>query len=431
MIVRIAIFCYFMNAGGTMRAIEIARGIHDEFRAKSSSDSLDLRIFSNRGPPQTSYEQYVRDAGLAVELCEPEVDNEMWAAFLRAEKTGQGFFPPPYQDRAAVHIRGIMNALLRFQPTLVVHGLFPEAMIAAKILNFPTVCFSPLPMSRDWIAKQQASFLAATGKMPSAAHKDPTKSTLYRAAVECGWPSDPASMQQLYSGADETLVCDLESNYSAEEQAALGPNTYITGPVFAHSSQQLPAKIFSVISSTSKRNKVFFTMASSADRSFIQPTVEALCREPGEFCGVISVAPNICSLDELQLQKYQDSADQSVIITNEFLPFDKIASMVNVVLMHGGQGTVQSALAAGVPIVGVAMQFEQNFNLANVERRGAGIHLSQESWTADNIHAALKRVLGDPFFERAAQRVKAEMGVVDGSRNAAARIVNFAKAHSQ
>jgi hypothetical protein len=375
----------------------------------------------------------VRDAGLVVELCEPEVDTEMWAAFLRAEKTGQGFFPPPYQDRAALHTRGIMDALLQFQPTVVVHGLFPEARIAAKIMNVPTICFSPLPMSnRDWITKQQASFLrlAATGEKPSAAHKDPTKSTLYQAAVEGGWPSDPASMQQLFSGADETLVCDLESNYSVEEQAAaLGPNTYITGPVFACSSQQLPAKILSVLSSKSKRNKVFFTMASSADRSFVQPAVEALCREPGEFRGVISVAPNICSLDELQ--QYQDSADQSIIITNEFLPFNNIASMVNVVLMHGGQGTVQSALAAGVPIVGVAMQFEQNFNLANVVRHGAGIHLSQESWTVDNIHAALKRVMGDRSFERAAQRVKAEMEVVDGSRNAAARIVNFAKAHSR
>jgi UDP:flavonoid glycosyltransferase YjiC (YdhE family) len=163
----------------------------------------------------------------------------------------------------------------------------------------------------------------------------------------------------------------------------------------------------------------------------IQPAVEALCREAGEFCGVISVVSNICSLDELQLQQYQDSSDQSIIVTKDFLPVDKIASMVNVVLMHGGQGTVQSALAAGVPIVGVAMQFEQHFNLANVERHGAGIQLSQESWTVDNIHAALKRVLGDPSFERAAQRVKAEMEVVDGSRNAAARIVNFAKAHSR
>lgn len=56
--IRIAVFAYFMNAGGTMRAIEIARGIQDEFRANSV---VMIRWISGYSPTEGHHKQATSD----------------------------------------------------------------------------------------------------------------------------------------------------------------------------------------------------------------------------------------------------------------------------------------------------------------------------------------------------------------------------------
>jgi hypothetical protein len=449
--IRIAFMALFYNAGSTCRAIEIAKFVRKELESRRDSNddgvftSVDIKFISNRIPENAGYLKYVKDAGFSVELCDPEFDQEMWAAFLEAERTGKGvFFPPPYQDQASKHIRGFMDALLAYRPTIVVHGLYPQASIAAKILKIPTCMYGPIPTgSRDWVNKIRAmaedekhqSTQTATRESGNPASKESHMITAYNAAVECGWDPHPSMIPALLR-PDQMLVCDLKSNYSEEELKMFGDSTHMVGPVFAEwQSTLVPKELWQRIRdvlSTDEPCKVFFTMASTGVERYTLEAVKAICKNPGEFHAVITIPPGSCSMDEVwrviekDTTRTKEDFEQTIVITDQFVPFDKIAAMVDVVLMHGGQGSVQTGLAAGTPLVGVHMHFEQLFNLRNVCRRGAGCRLSQDDWTADSIHHSLKKVLEDSSFRHAARNIQAEMERIDGRAEAARLVLEFA-----
>ena len=110
---------------------------------------------------------------------------------------------------------------------------------------------------------------------------------------------------------------------------------------------------------TKPGKKVFLTLGSSGGKDFVVRAVQTICE--GNWNAVVALAPSRCTIQDV-CQSITHIPD-CVILTQEFVPAKLIASMVNVVVAHGGQGTVQNALAAGTPIVGVAMQWEQEFNL--------------------------------------------------------------------
>ncbi|MDI2091758.1 hypothetical protein [Commensalibacter oyaizuii] len=53
-----------------------------------------------------------------------------------------------------------------------------------------------------------------------------------------------------------------------------------------------------------------------------------------------------------------------VYVINKFIPALKVNLMADVILCHGGQGTLQTAFYVGTSVVGVAMQQEQFIDLA-------------------------------------------------------------------
>ena len=80
------------------------------------------------------------------------LDDEMLSAWLDAERTHQGIFPPPYDNRAYPYLRAIIKTLSEFRPTLVVYGLFPEVAAASAICGWKRVAFASIPSSwRVWI----------------------------------------------------------------------------------------------------------------------------------------------------------------------------------------------------------------------------------------------------------------------------------------
>ena len=93
--------------------------------------------------------------------------------------------------------------------------------------------------------------------------------------------------------------------------------------------------------------------------------------------------------------------------------------------IHGGQGTVQTAVSAGTPIVGVGMQVEQSTNLDNVAQRGAAIRIPKRQWTAERIRRALGQVLEVSTFRQSAARLKCDHDAIDGRNEAARAIWDF------
>jgi MGT family glycosyltransferase len=89
-------------------------------------------------------------------------------------------------------------------------------------------------------------------------------------------------------------------------------------------------------------------------------------------------------------------------------PHAQLFPQAAVVLTHAGMGTVTRALSCGIPLVCLPMGRDQFDVAARVVHAGAGVRLRPGARPAA-IRAAVERVLRDPQFRAAAQRLGAQM----------------------
>ncbi|MFJ9551325.1 activator-dependent family glycosyltransferase [Streptomyces erythrochromogenes] len=94
----------------------------------------------------------------------------------------------------------------------------------------------------------------------------------------------------------------------------------------------------------------------------------------------------------------------------DFAPLDALLPTSAAIVHHGGSGTLQTALAHGVPQVIVPAKMWCNVPKAHrVRDAGAGLCIDPEDLTPQALRAALVRVLEEPSFRAGADRVRREI----------------------
>ena len=89
-----------------------------------------------------------------------------------------------------------------------------------------------------------------------------------------------------------------------------------------------------------------------------------------------------------------------------WVPHAAAVAVADVVVCHGGAGTVLGTLAAGLPQVVVPLFADQPYNAERVAAIGVGLAVAPR---ADSIRAAVMHLLDQGSFREAAQRVAREM----------------------
>jgi UDP:flavonoid glycosyltransferase YjiC (YdhE family) len=87
--------------------------------------------------------------------------------------------------------------------------------------------------------------------------------------------------------------------------------------------------------------------------------------------------------------------------------------MADIVISHGGQGTVQTAIVSGTLIVGMAMQPEQQINHDNVVFVGGAIRIPKHRWKSKAINHAVKKIASVGSFRKCMEKLKQDMDGVD------------------
>jgi MGT family glycosyltransferase len=100
-------------------------------------------------------------------------------------------------------------------------------------------------------------------------------------------------------------------------------------------------------------------------------------------------------------------------------PHQQVLREASVVVTHAGHGSVLKALAAGVPLVCMPLGRDQKDNTVRVLRLGAGVRVSKGEPPA-GIAAAVRRVLDQPAYGRAAQEFAATLAHESATRPDAA-----------
>jgi UDP:flavonoid glycosyltransferase YjiC (YdhE family) len=105
-----------------------------------------------------------------------------------------------------------------------------------------------------------------------------------------------------------------------------------------------------------------------------------------------------------------------------FVAQDDVIPHAAAILCHGGSGTMLGAVAAGVPLVVAPMFADQPQNAERIALLGAGLGLPPREATAETVRSALVRVLEEPSFRIAAQRIAQEIASLPPADEASAEL---------
>ena len=105
------------------------------------------------------------------------------------------------------------------------------------------------------------------------------------------------------------------------------------------------------------------------------------------------------------------------------IPYDWLFAHVAAMVHQGGAGSVAMALRAGIPSMAVAFGYDQAMWGQRIAAVGAGVPpIAAETLTADNLAAAIRRLIEDDAIRRGAANIGAILRQEDGV-GAAVRIV--------
>lgn len=86
-------------------------------------------------------------------------------------------------------------------------------------------------------------------------------------------------------------------------------------------------------------------------------------------------------------------------------PHSQVFPHADLVITHGGHGTIMRALSYGIPLICMPMGRDQNDNAAKVSFHGCGLQLSKKT-EASKIKSAVENILLDQKFKENAKRLQ-------------------------
>ncbi len=384
----IAIATIFQNGGDATRAIEVAKIIKS-----SQPNNCNLRIvFISRG---SKFEKNVIDLGFEIYHAKPKMKGIKFQEDFHS-KFGELI---GNKSLALEILRGEIEAYKEIKPDLLIYGFWPIGSIAKRIAipNVKSIAFLPIPLKEVFLKEnhtfpdelllsrlpkwlQKAIFksipLCIAKRNPALRH-----SFIRKATNEIGWQGKPLINIFEMLKSDLYLINDIPEFYQTQ---LYGDNCVFTGAIFSKSKNEkiTDEKINSILSLSNKRKKIFCSLGSSGSKKHLLEIIKVFNTKKGlEYSGIILSPPAICDIDEARsLLK-----NTNVYITDKFVPAKAINEKVDLVICHGGQGTLQTAITSGVPIIGVPNQPEQNINLEHLENFGVAIKISMWAWKAELI----------------------------------------------
>jgi UDP:flavonoid glycosyltransferase YjiC (YdhE family) len=209
---------------------------------------------------------------------------------------------------------------------------------------------------------------------------------LNRVRREYGLPGLGVDVRKIYTDADCTLYADIPELIPT---VPLPAHHHWLGPVL-WSPAMAPPDWWATL--PADRPIVYVALGSSGENERALPVI---------LRGLAELPVTVIAATAGQSLKMERPANSYVA---DFLPGMVAAARSQLVICNGGSLATQQALAAGVPVLGVASNMDQHLNMLCLERAGVGVRLRVGQLTAEMVRIAAQRWLEDAGGRQAAGR---------------------------
>jgi len=325
--------------------------------------------------------------------------------FLQALADGK-----PVYDAATLegYVEEDLRLLREIRPDVVVGDFRLSLSVSARLCQVPYITlinayWSPyveqrytvpgLPLTRFLPIPLANALFNLARPLAFALHTIP----MNKVRRKYGLPSLGWDLNRVYTDADYTLYADVPQLFPSHD---LPPNHVFIGPVLWSPPvpvpdwwDQLPSDL----------PLVYVTVGSSGHGALLPAVLQALAGLP---LTVLAATVGRVSLDQVP-------ANARVA---DFLPGEAAARRSALVICNGGSPTSHQALAAGVPVVGIAGNLDQYLNMEGIVNAGAGALLRGDRFDGADLRRAVQDLLGTPAATAAARQVMAQFNSFSASQ---------------
>ncbi len=288
----------------------------------------------------------------------------------------------------------------KINPDLVIDTLRPTNYISTKLMDIPRISLIYAVLTKYYkevLNVPESHFLYATRFFPPLrkfldSRTSDIRNIFYKLyakkyrnyMAELGMDNN-VDYADLITG-DRTFIYDLKEFYPLED----APSTYkYIGAIL----YELPSKKPIWLDEVTKRKKeeglrvVYLSMGSTGK---LYPKILQDLIEYSNEVQEILVVGNTCRHEVgKQLEE-----EENVYLT-DFAPADYLMPISDLVITHGGKGTVYHALKNGVPLLGIPHQSEQEWNVRRFKKLGLGELVSKENYNLTDFKDGINKIFSN------------------------------------
>lgn len=326
--------------------------------------------------------------------------------FLRALASGR---PVYHTATLRGYVAEDLALIEQFKPDVIVGDFRLSLSISARLVGIPYVTITNAYWSQYYLFKEfPLPVLPMTRFLPLAWAK-----TLFRLAQpwafalhtrplnrvrrENGLFPLGADLRRIYGDADYILYADVPALFPTE---ALPSNHDYLGPILW--SPQLPRPAWWDELPTDKPI-IYLTLGSSGQASLLPLVLSAVSDLPVTVMLATAGAAVPVALP------------QNVYVA-DFIPGTEAAARAALVICNGGSPTSQQALAAGVPVLGIASNMDQFMNMEALVRSAVACNLRSDRLKTGSLRALVVKMLADTTLRQNVANLAKVFSAWDASR---------------
>ncbi len=391
-----------LNIAETTRMIEIAKEARDRFHC----------IFFGYSDV---YSSLIEQAGFEFRRMTPWLSKEKVEHLWKVDRM-ESFKDPFTETELKQRVECEIALYQEEKPVAIVIGFTLSTVISARVSKIPLVYVLPFPLTRPFLDANLSTFpdefdypifRVFPKRLLNGLTNQWLKNTklwikpFQRVAKYYGIP--PINrLVDIYEG-DFNLVTDIPELTGLKE---LPENWHYVGPIFAHLEGEIPSDVLKI---THNQPVIYCAMGSSANRDILKTVIESF-----ENTSYTVIAPIKAHLQNLIIKIPKN------VLVYDWLPALKVNTLADIAVIHGGQGTVQTACAAGTPFVGIGLQPEQESNIDAIVRQGCAIRIRKRRLSQDSLLSAIEQLLNDSSARRKASEIQKLFMEWNGTKNTAA-----------